>query len=232
MANVYDEMGNLIYSDYTDQELDEMANAPAAPQASASDVGYVRGKIEEFQRVLDALAVTGSDLQEAGAIAYASGDPQMIAEYEQLHSDYENKRSAFVNVARAIQIGSDGINALGINFPSVQVPFGLGIVPAVALAGAAAAVALAIPLMTWASGFWRAVSDFAARWQHMNAIQMLPEAERPMALEQLRQIELKARQAEETANSSPIAALANVAKWAAIAGVAFVVWKAIQEGRK
>jgi len=205
-----------------------MGNEPAP---SALTVDYYRQKVVEFQKVLDALDVTAVQLWESGAVAYASGNDEMIAEYEALQSSFENKRNTFVTVAEGIQFASRGINAAGLNFPTVQIPMGLGALPLVPLAAAGAVIAAAAALIVWAREFWRAVREFGARWQHMNAIHMLPEGERATALEQLRKLEISAQIAEQTASQSPLNAAANLAKWAAVGVGLFMVWKMMQSNR-
>lgn len=199
--------------------------------ASVLSVDYYRQKVVEFQAVLQSLDLTGTELYEAGTIAYASGDNAAIDEYEALWSQFEAKRSAFVTVAEGIQFASQGINAVGVQFPTVQIPYGLGAVPLAPLAAAAGVIAAAVALITWSKEFFRAVREFAQRAQHLAAIQMLPEGEKAGALEKLRRLELTAQQSEIAANGSPLNALANVGKWVAVAAVALVVWKAIDSRR-
>lgn len=228
----YDEMGNVIFSDSSADETQSEAQTTAGQiQPSALTVDYYRQKVVEFQAVLNALDVTYADLWESGAIAYASGNQGMIDEYEALREAFESKRGTFVTVAEGIQFASRGINAAGLTFPTVQIPMGLGALPLVPLAAAGAVIAAAAALMVWAKEFWRSVREFAARWQHMNAIQMLPEADRPMALEQLRKLENAAQIAENTASQSPINVAANLAKWAAVGVGLFMVWKMMQTNR-
>lgn len=203
-----------------------LSDSSDSAQPSALSLDYYRGKVREFQQVLYALDLTGRDLYEAGTVAYASGDADAVAAYESLQADYDAKRSQFVTVAEGIQLASQGINAAGVEFPQVQIPFGLGAVPLVPLAAAAGVVAAAVALITWASEFFRAVREFAQRAQHLSAIMQLPEGERASSLEKLRKLELTAQQSELATQQSPLQSLATIAKWGAVAAVAFFAYRA------
>jgi hypothetical protein len=194
---------------------------------SALTVDYYRQKAQQFQAVLILLDQTGRDLYDAGTQVYASGDSEAIAEYESLQAEYDSKRDTFRNIAEGINFASQNINAAGIEFPTVQIPFGLGgigIAPLVAAAGIIAGAAWAI---SWATGFWRTVAAAVARWQHLSAIMALPEGERATALEVFQRTEKNAETAIATANESPLTALSNLAKWAAIGVLGYVAYRAI-----
>lgn len=226
MATLYDEMGNVVFSDDTGEV------AASVDSGSMLTVDYYRRKVAEFQTVLYALDNTGRDLWGAGAAVYATGDADAIADYETLRAEYESKRSQFVTVAEGIQLASQGINAVGINFPSVQIPFGMGALPLVPLAAAAGVVAASVALVTWASQFFRTVREFAQRYQHIDAIMALPEGERAGALETLRKLELTAEQSESETNQSPLQSIATIAKWGAVAAIVYFGWRAYSESRK
>jgi hypothetical protein len=204
---------------------------PAGSGDNALTLNYYRTKVNEFQQVLYAMENTGRELYDSGIFAYASNNPEMIAEYETLWAEFDGKRNTARAIAEGIQLASQGINAIGIQFPSVQMPMGLGVIPLAPLAAAAGVIAAAAALIAWANGFWRTVQDYAQRWQHLSAIEMLPEHERAPALEQFRKLENAAKVAEIQSAQSPIAALATFAKWGAIGLLGIMAFKAWKESR-
>lgn len=225
---------------YTPQpEPDSPWSTPIEPEGSWDDetvsspsmfsLDYYREKAREFQDVLILLDQTGRDLADAGMVAYMVEDSEAIAEYETLQSQYDGMRGDFVSAAQGINFASEGLNNLGIEFPAMSIPFGLGKlgIPVAPLAIAAGAIAVTAALIANAMGFWRTVADFAARQQHLNAIATLPPEQRASALEVFQRTEKNAEIAIETASQSPITALANFGKWAAIAVLGFVAYKAL-----
>jgi hypothetical protein len=196
------------------------------PNTGPLSLDYYRQKVQEFQQVFNSLDETMRNLYEVGTIAYAAGDSQMIAEYENLYSQAESKLATFRGTAEAINMASQGINSAGVQFPAVQVPFGLGVLPAVPLAAAAAAIAVAVQLIVWAKEFWRTVRELIQRAQYMRVIEMLPEGDRAAALETFRKTEVQAQIAESQANASPVNAIATIGKWGAVAFIGFLAYKA------
>lgn len=211
------------------EETTFVSTADVESGPSVFELDFYRNKVREFQQVMDSLDWVGGELRNSGAIAYLLGDPDYIAEYEQLIAEFDSKRSLFVNAAQAIQLASQGINAVGVNFPTVQVPFGLQAVPLIPLGAMAAAVAGAVALITWAREFFKRVSRYAERAQTIEAIMQLPEEQRGAALATMQKLEHDAEVAEAAAGQSPLSALATIVKWGAVAGIGYLIWRQLSK---
>lgn len=220
MDNVqYDAMGNVVGFETV-----------AGEEPNFTQVDFYRNKVRQFQDTLLSLEPAYYDLQAAGQIAAL--DPEAYEQWLALVQEFENKRSQFGTVGQAINLASQGINAVGVQFPSVQLPGGLAAAPLVPLAAAAAAVGAAVLLINWTVEFFKAVREFAARWQHLDAIKALPEGERAAALATLQKTEASAAAAVAAASASPLTSIATITKWVAIAGGAFLIYKLMNEGLK
>lgn len=224
MTMLYDEYGTPFnIGDETDVSAQSVS-------PSVLTVDYYRTKVQEFQRVMELLDVTGRDLEETGYYAYAANDETLMVEYHQLKNAFDSKRGQFLAAAQAIQLASQGINAMGVNFPSVQVPIGLAAVPLVPVAAIAAAVVAATALISWAMGFWNAVGEYIKRAQHLTAIGELPPEEKAAALATFQKLEASVETAKAETDKSPLNHLATLGKWAVIGGGLFLVYKFILQG--
>jgi hypothetical protein len=104
---------------------------------------------------------------------------------------------------------------IGGNFPSVRIPAGLNAVPVIAAAGVAAALAVAAGLIVWGRDWIRSVDERARRSQ---ILQALPEGpQRAQAAREMQKIDGAVREAEQ----SPLASIATIVKWVAIAGLVY-----------
>jgi len=190
-------------------------NESAMPGETASPVqlDYYRQKIVEFQNVLIQLDMAADGAQ--GLIDLQLNDPQLNDDLNSLLAEYDLKKGFFRTTAEGLNFAISGVNLIGANFPSVQVPRGLNAVPLVAAAGIAAALAVAAGLVVWGRDWIKAVNERAARSQILQAI---PEgAQRAAAAQEL----LKIDNAVKEADASPLGSIANIVKWVAIAGLVY-----------
>jgi hypothetical protein len=217
-----DEFGNEVFDSPWDGEV-------ATTDSSA--LAYYKNKVAEFQEVLVSLDRTYVDLVDIGNYVYAANDADAIAEYEALISQFDSRRAAVVGAAEAVQLATQGANALGLNLPTVQVPIGLAGLPALPLIALAGAAAGAVTIIAFSKDFFASVRDYVQRMQHLDAIRELPEVERAAAIAALRKTEAQASEALALQNRSPITAFSDGVKWLAIAGVAYFAYKAWSESR-
>lgn len=201
------------------------ADTTAAPSAITMD--YYRQKALQFQATLNSLDAVSRDLYDAGTVAYATGDATMIAQYEDMRAELDSKKSQFLSIMEAINFASQGINAVGINFPRIQAPFGMGAIPLVPVAVIAGAVAL----IEWATGFFSRVANIVQSWVDNRTIEMLPESERAAAYEVLQKTRSTVEVAKAQATGSSLAQLATIAKWGAVGLGLFLAWKMMKDQR-
>lgn len=207
---VTDAMGNPIPGAYV---------AEASSAAQTNDVGYFARKINEFQSMVFDLdtteANTRSFIQD-----YNIDDPVLL---EQLDA-FDSKKTVIRGAAEALNLAVAGINAFGGQLPSVRIPAGLNAVPVAALAAAAGAVAVAAALIVWGRDWIAGVND---RLKTREVLQQIPEAQRGQAAADLLRIEATAKNAQ----ASPLANVANIVKWAAIAVGIYFAFQAFQKAR-
>ncbi len=208
---------------------DIVATTASVDTTSLMSIDYYRQKVIEFQQVLMDLDTTYSNLIQAQQIAYDLGDPDMINDADSLLTTLRDKLSSFRTVAQGIQLASNGINAVGVDFPTVQIPGGLGFVPLVPLAAAAAVITSAVALIYWAKGFWQTVSDFALRYQTVQAIQALPQDQQAAAIATMQTLNSQVNKARASADASPLSSLADMGKWIILAGLLYVGYKMIKD---
>lgn len=181
--------------------------------ASPLQLDYYRQKIVEFQNVLIQLDMAADGAQ--GLIDLQINDPELNDDLNSLLAEYDLKKGFFRTTAEGLNFAISGVNLIGANFPSVQVPRGLNAVPLVAAAGIAAALAVAAGLVVWGRDWIKAVNERAARSQILQAI---PEgAQRAAAAQEL----LKIDGAVKEADASPLGSIAQIVKWVAIAGLVY-----------
>lgn len=181
--------------------------------ASPVQLDYYRQKIVEFQNVLIQLDMAADGAQ--GLLDLQINDPELNDDLNSLLAEYDLKKGFFRTTAEGLNFAISGVNLIGANFPSVQVPRGLNAVPLVAAAGIAAALAVAAGLVVWGRDWIKAVNERAARSQILQAI---PEgAQRAAAAQEL----LKIDGAVKEADASPLGSIAQIVKWVAIAGLVY-----------
>ena len=193
----------------------------AAPSSSGVlSVDYYRQKVVEFQQMLYALQ--GAQEAVIGLIDY--GPVEIRPELTQLLDELDLKIGRFKFTAEALNLGINGINRVGGNFPKLNIPAGLGIVPAAVAAGIGAAVVVAAGLIAWGSGWIQAVIDVVKRAQLMGYLS--PEQRAALAPELA-----KLDQAQSASQSSPLTSVATIVKWVGIAAVAYFAYQAYQKSR-
>lgn len=207
---VTDAMGNPIPG---------WAVAQASDAAQSQDVGYFTRKINEFQGMVYDLDTTEANLRSF-IQDYNITDDVLL---DQLDA-FDSKKTVIRGAAEALNLAVASINAIGGNLPSVRLPQGLAAVPVAALAAAAGAVAVAAALIVWGRDWIAGVND---RLKTREVLSQIPESQRGAAASDLLRIEATAR----SAGSSPLANVANIVKWAAIAAGIYFAFQAFNKGR-
>jgi hypothetical protein len=181
--------------------------------ASPLQLDYYRQKIVEFQNVLVQMDSAAEGAQ--GLIDLGLDDPELVNDLNGLLADYDLKKGFFRTAAEGLNFAISGVNMIGGNFPSVRIPAGLNAVPVIAAAGVAAALAVAAGLIVWGRDWIKAVDERARRSQ---ILQALPEGpQRAQAAREMQKIDGAVREADQ----SPLASIAQIVKWVAIAGLVY-----------
>ncbi len=207
-----------------------------SPESPSGDTNYLsldyyKNKVVEFQKTLAFLDDTYNTLFELEDIVYP--DDEAYDEWFALLEQLESKKTQFRIAAEAINFASNGMNAVGVNFPKLDIPANLagslGIAPIVGIAALAAAVAGAVGLIVWAQGFWETAQGAIQRWQYMAAIEQLPAAEKAAAITRLRDAESKIEVAKAATQESSLSSFASLFKWAAVGGVVLLAYKVYKD---
>jgi len=187
--------------------------------ATLLQLDYYRQKVVEFQGILDQMDAVANI---ANSISWESTDKQLAADMDAYLLDFDNKKGSFRTAAEALNFAINGINAAGISFPRLQVPQGLGVVPLVAAAGVAGALAVAAALIVWGRDWIASVTARAKLGLQLDAIK--DPAQRARVAEDLARLD----QAQSVAEASPISSVASIVKWVAIAAVAYFAIQSYQ----
>jgi len=180
--------------------------------ASPVQLDYYRQKVIEFQNVLVQM---DSAAEGAGDLIYIVDDVSLLEDLNALLAEYDLKKGFFRTAAEALNLAISGVNLVGGNFPEVKIPRGLNAIPLVAAAGIAAALVVAAGLIVWGRDWIKAVDERARRSQILAA---LPEGPlRAQAAQAMAKIDGAVREADV----NPLASIANIVKWVAIAGLVY-----------
>ena len=180
--------------------------------ASPIQLDYYRQKVIEFQNVLVQM---DSAAEGAGDLIYIVDDVSLLEDLNALLAEYDLKKGFFRTAAEALNLAISGVNLVGGNFPEVKIPRGLNAIPLVAAAGIAAALVVAAGLIVWGRDWIKAVDERARRSQILAA---LPEGPlRAQAAQAMAKIDGAVREADV----NPLASIANIVKWVAIAGLVY-----------
>ena len=181
--------------------------------ATPLQLDYYRQKIVEFQNVLvqmDSAAEGAQGLIDAGV-----NDVSLLEDLNALLAEYDLKKGYFRTAAEGLNFAISGVNLVGADFPKVKIPRGMNAFPIIAAAGVAAALAVAAGLIVWGRDWIKSVDERARRSQILEALPQGPQ--RAAAAQAMAQIDGAVRQAEE----SPLASVANIVKWVAVAAVIY-----------
>lgn len=183
---------------------------------SALSLQYYRNKVTEYQQVLTAL---DDAYQTAQAALYLDLSPETADYLDSWIVDFQGKRGQLKATAEALNLGAAAVNALGGRMPSLSIPAGLGLGPALPFA-AIAAVSVAAALIVWGQTALRGLNDRLKLEMQLDA-QQTPEARAELA-----RVSRAADDAVRVADASGLGALAPYLKWAGIALLGYVLWRA------
>lgn len=210
MAIEYDQLGNPI-----------MGSGDDVVQPG-TDVGYFQRKVAEFQALMTDLDATASaiiDLRDLGI---------QDNELDAALGEFDAKKSSFRTAAEALNFAVNGLNKFGANLPTVAIPTGLGVLPAVpiaALAAVSGAIAVIATLIVWGKEWISGVNERA------KVALALSNITDPQQRAQAAAAIAKIAATNVNAQSSPLSSIANIVKWVAIAAVAYFAISAYQKAR-
>jgi hypothetical protein len=188
------------------------------PQTLSPD--YYKQKVVEFQQLLNNLALA----REATIEIVRNGPVELHEELNALLQELDSKIGRYRTVAELLNLGINGINKAGANFPTLTIPNGLGVGPLVIAGGFAVLVATAAAMTIW--GYtWIQNAQALARQAQLYGY-LTPEQRATVASKALELDQLAA-----ASESSPLTSTANIVKWAAIAAVAYFAYQAYQKSR-
>ncbi len=197
-------------ADYFDPVYEDTSEDP-----SVFSLDYYRNKAREFQ-------LSMVQVDQAAAAARIGIDAGVSSEVSDdlgaLLSEFESKKWSYRMTAEAINAGAEVINSLGGRFPQLSIPSGLGIAPLAIPAATIAAIGVAASLVVWGAQFVSGVNE------RLRLAQLLDVGTPQQKAELARAVGL-ADAAERATSGNPLASIANVVKWVAIAGVG---WMALQ----
>jgi len=182
-----------------------------------------RDRVREFQSTLEAV---DRGAQAAWLALEVDGlDPDVSNELVDLLADYQERQTTLRLTAQAINAGASVINSAGGRFPVLSIPAGLGLLPVALPLAAVAAVATAVTLIQWGNTWLRGLND------RLRLAQQLAAVNDPDARAKLAEAVAVSDGALRAAESSPLANLATMIKWGAIAVGAFFAFQAFSKQR-
>ncbi len=190
-------------------------DAPSVPSS------YFRDKALEFQQLINALDATS---REVDMLIGALPESALLNELLDQKAALEAKKGQIKLVAEAVNFAANGLNQLGANLPTVNLPQTLGAVPLVVAGAGAAAIAAAAAIIIWGKAW---IDGINQRLRNAELLASVPEADRGKVAEAI----LKTDVALAQANESPLASVAGIVKWIAIGAVAFFAYQAYQQYR-
>jgi hypothetical protein len=183
-------------------------------------VGYYKQKVVEFQNLLYNLQNAREGM--IGLVDY--GPVEIRPELTALLDELDSKIGRYRQVAELLNLGINGINKAGAGFPTLTIPKGLGVAPAVVAAGIGAAIGVAAALIMWGNTWLqsaRALARQAQLYGYLSPEQRAATAAHALEIEQ----------AAAASEVSPLSSVANITKWVAIAAVAYFAYQAYQKMR-
>lgn len=189
-----------------------------APPVSTS---YFAEKAREFQQLVNALDATD---REVGLLIGALPESALLDELVEQKAELEGKKGQIKLIAEAVNFAANGLNQLGANLPTINLPQTLGAAPLVVAGAAAAAVAAAAAIIVWGKAW---IDGINQRLRNAELLASVPEADRGRVAEAVLRTDVALAQA----NQSPLASVAGIVKWVAIGAVAFFAYQAFQQYR-
>lgn len=186
---------------------------------SAFSVQYYRDKAREFQEVLNQ---TDAAARAAQMVIDADVDIDLVQEMETSLREYQLKRGVLRGAAEAINMGAAAINSLGGRMPQLSIPTGLGFLPAIP-AAAAAAFVVAAGLVVWGAQWVSGVNE------RMRLALLSGSITDPAKRDALLSALGMAEAAQKAVEVSPLTSIAGVVKWGAIALGLWLAYRAFQQ---
>jgi uncharacterized membrane protein len=192
-----------------------------ADATSATSVQYYRDQATKFQETLNAFdtALTSAEnLLAAGDIS-----PDLMRDLRQMLIDADSKKTQMRLTAEAINAAAAAINAAGGRFPEISVPSGLGFVPVLIPAAALAAFA-AIAGLTYFASQW--IKGYNERLKREQLISSASGGNRDAIVQAIAESDNAVAAMESQGLFGGSSSIASIAKWLAIAGMAYFAWRA------
>lgn len=192
-----------------------------AVEQSALPVAYFREKALQFQGALNEVDAVA---QAARSAAAAEVDSRLTTDLAALLSEFDQRRITFRLTAEGVNAGAALYNSLGGALPALKLPAGLGMPPLALPVAAVAAIGIAANLVLWSHGWIARVTDRMR--EAMNDPALAPEAR-----QSLQDALTRADTARESAIASPVASIAPLVKWGAIAIAAWIAYRAFSRSQ-
>ena len=184
-----------------------------APPVSTS---YFAEKAREFQQLVNALDATDREVDQ---LIGALPESALLDELVEQKAALEGKKGQIKLIAEAVNFAANGLNQLGANLPTINLPQTLGAAPLVVAGAAAAAVAAAAAIIVWGKAW---IDGINQRLRNAELLASVPEVDRARVAEAALRTDVAVAQA----NQSPLASVAGIVKWVAIGAVAFFAYQA------
>lgn len=205
----------VVLGDAGTGNTDDTYTGEVSPSPVSFD--YVRGKIREFQTVLNALDAS----YNAGLYTW-NLDDQSDARLDDLLRDYESNSTQIKATAEALNMGADLVNAAGGRLPVLSIPQTLGLGPMAGIVVPAAVVTALAAVAGWVS---YSVGYASAMSEAIDAVRA-KLGDHPRAGEVVAQLE-KARAAQVAITTPGISQIAGGVKLLSVAALAFMLWKVL-----
>jgi hypothetical protein len=223
MALIYDPMGNIIGDDGDNTDPapsswgGENHDAAQRGEITSDNLTFIQRKVGDFQAALYSADETATMLR---SLYDACDDVEMQIRIADQLDEFDNRKAAFRFAAEAFNAAASAVNAVGGSLPSVVIPSGLGLLPAIPL-GYIAAIAAAGLLIDWAHN-WITVSFNLAT----EAAKLITDpAKKDQVLADI------SHTAALQSGNSTVASVATAFKWVAIAAAVFMAYKAFTDSR-
>jgi hypothetical protein len=209
--------------DANDYGMMTTLGAAETDSPSVFSLEYYRRKAQEFQTMMNALDTTY--WAASGALGTGALDEATAESLEGALADFESRRRMIKVTAEAINLGAASVNAMGGSFPRLNIPGTLGLPPIVAPAAMVAAIGTAAAIVVWGSQWISGVNE---RLRRAQIIESATPEQRARIVEAINNTD----NAVTTAESSILASVAPIVKWAAIGLGAFLLYRAYKASRQ